>query len=307
MDTVIVAGVETVAGANLAATLAEQFRIVAHSFGNEVVIHGCDSSLIPASGPSGIGEIMAGEQPKHVVYCGAAAVSSWSDDAASFAKIELSRVRQWAANTAEFGARFTFVSSDALFTGPWIFHSEHCDCRSRHAAAASIGRMETDVQRLCPSALIVRTNVFGWSPPGNAGFVTGMLESLESDSRRLRVDYVRHATPILASQLAGLTALAWKRGTTGVLHIVGAERVNPAAFVARLAERFSLPLPRIERASGQNIFGAGETSLRTDLARRTLGCGMPMLHEGFDTLFDQMSNGYCDRLNAASPVLEKAA
>ena len=91
----------------------------------------------------------------------------------------------------------------------------------------------------------------------------------------------QHATPILASSLAELLLLAYRRGLRGRYHIAGAERTSAYRFAMELAAAFGLrnadastdedPPPETERP---HLF---ETSLATRRAQRELASPMPML------------------------------
>ena len=305
MDTLVIAGVDSVVGANVAGTLYDRFRVVGVARELAVRIAGCGDVSVSPEPPR---QLFAAEQPQHVLYCGAAARSSWTEEASDFdASEEQKVVRQWAKVATEFGAKLTYVSSDAVFAGPWMFHGEECDCLSSHPSAKALRRIEADVAKLSDNALIVRTHAFGWSPVTGQGAVQQMLGQIEKTGE-LNVDYRRHASPILASRLAEFLDLAWQADADGVLHLSGAERVNPAAFARQLAGHLELKLPFIpENEAAPGEFGAGETALRNATARKLLGIGMPMLFEGLNELCEQTHNGYCEQLDAEAPVVANVA
>lgn len=205
----------------------------------------------------------------------------------------------WAGACRARGARFTFISSDAVFTGPWMFHDEDGPGKCETAAAQCLRDAEQQVRELDPQALIVRTNAFGWSPLGEAGWIEQRLHELRT-KRLADQDFVRHATPILATDLAGILVRAWSEGVTGICHIAGAERISPLRFVQRLAEQYELPWLSIcrsdalqERATG---FGAGECSLQTKRIRKAVCVAMPMISEGLARLMEQDQSGYRAKL-----------
>ena len=77
MDTVLIAGVESIVGANLAASLSECNSVVGLSFGSPVSIDGCSTSVCPAQEQSVIRNWVATVRPNWIVYCGPAARSTW--------------------------------------------------------------------------------------------------------------------------------------------------------------------------------------------------------------------------------------
>jgi dTDP-4-dehydrorhamnose reductase len=159
-----------------------------------------------------------------------------------------------------------------------------------------------------PRTLVVRTNVFGWSPlPQAPGLVERLLSQGEDDTA-LPLDCVRHATPILATDLVEILEQAYGRRLQGVYHIGGAERVNPARFGALLAAqfncRYTLPAQAAALAERRMEFGGGETSLQGRKIRNELDLALPLLREGLGRLYAQSLNGFRDRFEQSSAAVQ---
>jgi dTDP-4-dehydrorhamnose reductase len=192
-----------------------------------------------------------------------------------------------------------------------MFHRETsralCDSRQ----ARFLREIESAVLDVHPAALVVRTNVFGWTPDAwEPGWVERLLDSLEA-GRPVCCDAIRHATPLLATDFADVLVQAWQARLNGVYHIAGSERTSPARFVERLAREFGLTPPPgglarslVERPRG---FGCGETSLRTTSIRHRLGLSLPNVADGLRRLFEQRGNGFRDRLNGRPTVPQEQA
>ncbi|MGH7128084.1 MAG: sugar nucleotide-binding protein, partial [Planctomycetaceae bacterium] len=251
-------------------------------------------------------------KPRHVLYCGPAAHWSWQDGPSSLLDPRtVDAAAAWARAAVEQHCRLTVVSSDAIFTGPWMFHREESGCLCESVQARTIRAIEQAVHRQCSEALLIRTSAFGWTPKAiGTGWIETALAALERGTAR-DYDCLRHATPILASDLAAVLEAAWRKKLTGTYHVAGAERSNPARFVAALATEFGLPVPEpriIARVSERPVgFGRGETSLHTTRIRRALGVALPMLADGLKRLHEQDRGGRRDRLNAPAAVKEKVA
>ena len=300
MDSKLVVGTDTVVGSNLAAHWT--------ACGWSVV--GLDSSAIDIEfAPTALDEArrqMAAVNPSVVVYCGAASESAWSSPAIDSAAE--AHLRIWARAARDAGCRFIYLSSDAVFTGPWLFHAEESQQFCPSLESARLRAMEELVERVVPEALIVRTNAFGWSPDGE-GWLEVLLNDLEDGTPP--VDPIRHATPILATDLAGILARAHEEELTGVLHIAGAERVSYATFVRQLATQFERPIPAIapvgSLAAAATGFGRGETSLRTRRARNVLNLSMPMLRDGLARLDAQHRDGFREHFDLPESHLQRVA
>lgn len=307
MKTFLIVGIESVVGANLAASWCGQTRVVGISASATFKLPGCECTVLESTSAGEIVNCLQQTRASHVIFCGSAARSSWEPPGRDF---EISSAEMWAAAAAQEKRHFTMISSDAVFTGPWMFHDEASVATCSSVEAAEIRRTETLVRRACDSSLIIRTNAFGWSPTRSQGWLETVLSSLQ-ESRPLELDPVCHATPILASDLADYLEPALDDELSGVFHISGAERVSPHQFARQLASAFevSSPATRIlrELSVRPTGFGRGETSLKTRRFRNEYECAMPLLSEGLSRLAEQQRCGYRDRLCGQSTSRGKAA
>ena len=307
MDTILVVGIETVAGANIAAALADRHCVIGLATGSPVMIAGCRTAVCCQEDYETARDWIVTEQPDRVVYCGKAARSTWEFQGPPVLESrDVDAARHWAQAAGEAGCHLTVISSDAVFTGPWMFHAEDSANFCSSEAAGTIREIERVAAESCCQTLIVRTNAFGWTPETvEPGWIETILAMLESQTEA-SFDSLTHATPILATDLARILESAFERDLVGVYHIGGTERISPAGFVERLAEFFGLPAPQpapeqslSQRPTG---FGRGETSLLTKRTRRALGVSLPMLDDGLGRLFQQKHNGHCEQLNATTAV-----
>jgi dTDP-4-dehydrorhamnose reductase len=297
VDQLLIAGIDSVVGANLAAHLADRFRVVGTSTTSDVSIEGCETIVTAAEDAQAIRQLASRQRPGRIVLCQAAGDTAWhrlGGWVASPSGIESARL--WAEAAGELGIPVTLLSSDAVFTGPWMFHGETSDSYCPSMQARSLRTLESSVLDLAPQTLVVRTHAYGWSPgAGGSGWIEGIVAALESDEPGV-FDCAPHATPILATDLAEILGLCWEAGLSGMYHIAGAERVNPHRFVSALARVFDLAAPRgavlTPGDSAGTTFGQSETSLRTRTVQRTVGRPMPMLVEGLQRLLEQKNGGF---------------
>lgn len=291
MESLLVAGADTMVGANFAAQLAEHFEVTAGWFHTPCTISGCRSIPLASSSPE---TLLQDVQPQRLIYCGAGANSAW-EAMARPTPADVAQAERWLRAARAANVAVTLISSDAVFTGPWMFHAENSKSYCPSSEATLLRTIEQLAQDELPECLVVRTHAFGWS--------SRWLETLLSDLEAGRcepLDCVRHASPILVNDLIEAVLKSWNAGLAGVYHVGGAERTNPTAFAQRLAEEFGCRIPRqsptespIQRSTG---FGCSETSLQTRKIRRALGISLPLLGEGLRRLRQLSLNGYRDRL-----------
>ncbi len=309
MERVFIVGIDSVVGANTAAHAAERQTVAGVWLDAEVEIEGCHCE--PAQHGVRIVEQIREFQPDCLIYCGPESGSSWEySSGPRVVQAGADLAANWAAAAQQVGAGFVMISSDAVFTAPWMFHDESSETFCDSAAARTILKSERQVLTAHSQALIIRTNAFGWSPTGE-GLIESLYQQIEGN-RVVDQDHIRHATPILASDLADIIERAVSEGLSGIYHVAGAERVSPMAFAQRLADQFDLPWLAMRQesmlADRPVGFGASESSLQTKKIRKALCVAMPMIAEGLDRLSRQQVDGHRDRLLPQSQTeLQRAA
>ena len=309
-ETLLVTGVEGLVGANLALSLADRFEVLGLFESYPVALPGCATLCwTPADSADWI-DLIHRERPDWIVHCGPLACGSWDvPESCPDGEQEARTCTLLAEVSQEVGSRLTVISTDAVFAGPRLFHDERAAATSRQPLAQAARQAEGALE--ATGAMVVRTHPYGWSPAGTPpGFAERVWEAL-IEGRSTRFDPDRHATPILATCLAELLWLAYRRGLQGRYHVAGAERVSAYRFAVELAAAFGL-------RSGDTLADEapldldhsghlGETSLSTRRARRELGRPMPMLREGLDRFAEQAADGYRARLQCCVPQAAIAA
>ena len=203
MDKLLVAGIDTISGANVAAWLAHRYHVIGLSWRAPLAIAGCETAVCNPDALDAARQWVASERPQCVLFCGTPAESVWNIPAPPLPRPESVPVAgAWARAAQEFGSEFCMVSSDAIFTGPWMFHRESGACFCDSTPARILRLTENEVAAVNQNTLLVRTNVFGWSPnPAAPGLVETLVSALQ-DGKPAALDCMRHATPILATDFA---------------------------------------------------------------------------------------------------------
>ncbi len=304
MNKVLVAGVDTVVGGNVAVCLARTHAVTGVSLSEAISLKGCDLEKLPGSSLGDVEQLIRRVKPQQVIFCGAGSRTGW-ESSSQPTDADVQQASNWIRATHQTETHLTLISSGAIFTGPWMFHSENSQSFCPSPAAQRLIAIEKEAEELCPDALIVRTHAFGWTPGGKQGWLETLLQQMEQGNAK-GIDLFRYGSPILASELAEIISKAWGAGLSGVYHIAGAERSNLFQFVQRLSHYFQLPLPAapvgeflVDRPTG---YGCGETSLQTRKIRRALHVVLPMLEESVLKLFQQHADGYRSRLTGRSIV-----
>lgn len=308
MDKLLVTSVDGLLGANLAATLNDRCEVVGMALRGPGP-DGCRTVLLDDDAEQWAGCILA-ESPRLVVHCTSASRPAW--DAATAPPPDARRESRLAAAVAaaarRVGAQTAVITSDVVFAGPRMFHSESSELSSPNPAALAARAVEQAVSG--PRTLVVRTHAYGWSPAGAEPSYAERMWHLMSQGEICEADADRHATPILASDLAELVYAALERNLDGVLHISGAERTSPFRFAAELALSCGFAGRQVKLPAGSTAWRRShveETSMGTHLARRSLQAPLPLLREGLARFAAQAENGYRARLGTIDSLQSQAA
>ena len=158
-------------------------------------------------------------------------------------------------------------------------------------------------------ALVVRTHAYGWSPVDSLACYAERAHEALLTGAAIAADGLRHATPILAADLAAPLLRAYELRLQGVYHLSGAERTSAYHFVAELAAAFGLHPPRtacLPRGTNHGTW-PDETSLNSKRARRRLEMATPMLREGLERFAEQQNNGWRDHYRRVGPIQHAVA
>ncbi|MEZ6061761.1 MAG: sugar nucleotide-binding protein [Planctomycetaceae bacterium] len=279
MRHVAIIGSDTVVGHALATQLEKSCRITSQTL---------RPGSLPGAGASGIGPHDSGyfeAGADCVVFCGEASRSSWDPEFGDLSTDE-HHIPSCASAAAESGIPLIFISSDAVFRGPWMFHDESCDAFDGTRVAVRLLELERCVLS-AGSNLVVRTNAIGSTGHGDT-----FLDSIVDAALTLQpceLNSTTWSTPISAALLAAMFPKLLKHRLTGLLHLSGAERVSPWSFAGHLAA---------EMGSHRSLFPPAtdaihrtERSLHCARARQDLSLRMPAMKQTLDALVDCMQIG----------------
>lgn len=292
MDKLLVTRPETLIGAAALATLGPRLNIVG---GHAPDAGSLRNTVLDAA-------------PQLVVHTGPFSVAGWDVGGLGLPSLtnqiggaaELDLALQLAATCREVNAKLIVVVTDGMFAGPHMFHNEN----ARPNAVGPFARHAATIERklVGSGALVVRSHAYGWCPGAfGMNYAERMFHELTGELP-CPVDAVRHATPILATDLAERLYEAYRLGLSGLMHITGAERTSPYRFAAELAAALGVPGRFVQLTakpeSGSRI-NVEETTLNTMAFRRATKRPLPMLREGLARFAEQAFNGYRRQIGAA--------
>lgn len=131
------------------------------------------------------------------------------------------------------------ISTDHLFQGDAPLVDEGCLVRPINIYGLTKAEAEQKVLDANPSALLIRTNFYGWGTGYRRSFSDMVISALRSGKRISLFNDVFY-TPILAETLVNVVHALIEKKASGIYNVVGDDRVSKYEFGLKLAKDFNL-------------------------------------------------------------------
>lgn len=286
MATWLITGVTGLLGSNAALELARRHRIVgsARTMPHDVSIGFASADLSKPASRAGLVEKASAQIVLH-----AAAISSINEceqDPELAHEVNVLASADLAAQARAFGARFVYVSTDAVFDGARGGYLE----ADEPSPISEYGRSKVAAERAVlaanPDALIARVNFYGWSPDGQRSLAEFFFHRLSRgetvpgfDDVAVSTTYVGHLVEML-EQLIDL-------GASGIVNVVSSEPTSKYEFGRRLALSFGFDQKLVLAAKSTDhlaIRRGSRLNLSTKRLTALLGTTPPSQQDGMDRL-----------------------
>lgn len=217
-------------------------------------------------------------EPDVVLHCaGMAHHGACQDDEALAMRVNAQASGVLAAAAARAGASFVYISTDAVFSGEREWYAEDEPVSPNNAYGRSKAAGEEAVLAAHPSAVIARTNFFGWSPSGHSSTLEFFVRELGAGNRVPGfVDYI--VTSLFVEDVVASIELLVGAGESGTFHVVACDALSKFYFGRSVATEFGLDGRLIDEAPAAG--GPKNLSLRSDRLTSLRGAPMPSQAEG---------------------------
>lgn len=180
--------------------------------------------------------------------------------------------RELAKESAQTGARFVYISTDAVFDGEKGNYSESDPTSPKGVYAQTKLEGEYAALEENPNALVLRVNFYGWSPSGKRSLAEYFFNNLSLNIHSPGFTDVVVSTMYVGSLINLITELV-NKGATGVFNVANDEPTSKYEFGCRLAAAFNwnpkLILPAISSKVLELPRGL-DTSLNTAKLKSTI-------------------------------------
>jgi dTDP-4-dehydrorhamnose reductase len=300
---VLITGGSGLLALNWAMAMRDVWDVTLVTHRHPVQVLGVKTCSFNLDSPMELGSQFRQLQPHLVVHtAGLTSVDECerSPDLAHHANAEIARNVAMAAVAC--GAFLIHISTDHLFPNEGSLYSEANATTPLNQYARTKALAETWVQEAAPTALVIRTNFFGWGHQNRQSFSDWIIQGLRAGTPLSLFDDV-FFTPILADTLALHAHALLDAGGSGIFHVVGDERLSKYEFALKLATRFNLPAELISRQKLRDVHLLAprphDMSLDNSKARALLGNRLGSVDDFLLTLQDQERAGRKFELQSA--------
>lgn len=244
---------------NWAAAIRERQSVVLGLHDRQVTLPGVDALRVNLEATASAVAALDAIEPSLVVHtAGLTSVDFCESNPELAHRVNVVMAADVARACAQRQVAMVHISSDHLFSGRVPCVDENHPTSAINVYGRTKAEAELRVRAALPSALIIRTNFYGWGPLYRPSFSDTIVTALRQGRNVTLFDDVFY-TPILAETLVTTTHELIARGAAGVWHVVGDDRLSKFDFGVRLADRLGLD-PSLIRPTSIND--------RHDLVRR---------------------------------------
>ena len=202
---------------------------------------------------------------------------------------------------AKLGLPLIHISTDHLFSGEMPMLAESSPVTPVNVYGKTKAEAELHVLEAHPLALLIRTNFYGWGTSYRCSFSDVIIEALRS-GKDLNLFTDVFYTPILVNTVAIAAHDLIDTKVTGIVNIVGDERISKYEFGIRIAEEFGLDAglikPGLLADQVALVQRPYDMSLSNQKVSKLLGRKLGGVSEHLSELHKQEQNGFSQEMRS---------
>jgi dTDP-4-dehydrorhamnose reductase len=225
---------------NWAVAIRDRFSVALGLHRRNIVLGGVEHHVLDLESVEALARALDSIKPDIVIHtAGLTSVEQCEADPALAWHVNAELAGNVAQVCARRGLPLAHISTDHLFTGRESLLAEAHPVEPINTYGRTKAEAENRVLEACPSALVIRTNFFGWGTSYRQSFSDNVIGGLRA-GRELTLFQDVFYTPILAEAAALAVHELIDRKAKGIFNVVGDERVSKYEFGIRLADKFGL-------------------------------------------------------------------
>ena len=295
MSQLVITGASGLLGANLVLETERRFDVTAVVHKHPLKFATARVIQTDLGEASTVRKLFGEIRPDWIIHCAAAtAIDALEDDPGRAYRLNVQMSHDVAKIAASINARLLYVSTDSVFDGRNGPYQESDEPLPVNVYARSKLEGEHAVAEENPGALIVRTNLFGWSPIQRTSLAEWFYTNLSAGQPCSGFSDM-FFSPVYAPDLAGIFIQMLDNRLEGLYHVPGDECLSKYEFGCRLAAAFGFNPALVGDTISDQLQSKAKRPTRTCLDGskivQDLGQKLPSLEEGFAHLRESHENG----------------
>ncbi len=287
MNKWLITGVTGLLGANAFHRLGQTSRVTGTSRQRPQAIEPSAFAAADISDAVSRRDLIAKVDPDVVLHAAAlSSIEACENDPALAHEVNVEASADLAAQAARAGARFIYISTDAVFDGERGGYRE----TDPTSPTTEYGRTKVAAERAVlaahPGAIVARVNFYGWSPTGTRSLAEFFHRNLAAGSAVKGFTDITVSTLYIDDLVDALVALDDARAS-GVVHVVSSEPVTKFDFGRNLATLFRFAPELVQPALSKDVLAharGSNISLDVTLFEELTGQALPGQRESMERL-----------------------
>ncbi len=273
--TLLITGGSGLLALNWALVVRDKWSVVLGVHERDVSMAGVGTRRIDLASVDGLVRALEDIRPQVVVHtAGLTSVEQCEGDPELAHHVNVTLATNVATACARHGCSLVHISTDHLFPGEAACVDERSPTAPQNVYGKTKAEAELRVLEAHGSALVVRTNFYGWGPSYRRSFSDAIIRALRSGIEVTLFEDVFYTPILIAPAVLAVHELVDRRAS-GVFHVTGDIRLSKHDFGQMLAREFGLD-SRLIRAgtladSSSLVRRPHDMSLSNDKASRLLG------------------------------------
>jgi len=303
---VLVTGASGLLGSNLALQAVARYSVVGITHQHPLADPGFETLQADLLAPGAVARVLDETQPDWVIHCAALADIDACEQQPELARqLNTELPGELAREAASRDLRFAHISTDAVFDGSHGPYKETDGPNPRSVYAKTKRMAELAVKAAHPQWLILRPNLFGWSPSGTHSLAEFFYNKL-SNGQAVNGFTDRLFSPLHVGFLSEIILELLDKGEHGIYNAGSRDSLSKYDFGMAIARQFGFN-EQLVHPTDAEAAAPRSADLRLNVSRlsQTLGRRLPSAAEGVARLYDELHNGHRQKLQAmaaASPA-----
>jgi len=253
--------------------------------------------------PGAVARVLDAVQPDWVIHCAALANIEACEQQPELARqLNTELPAELARETARRALRFVHISTDAVFDGAKAPYKE-TDAPNPLSVYAKTKRLaELAVKAAHPQWLILRPNLFGWSPNGAHSLAEFFYNALSAGKAENGFTD-RLFSPLHVGILSEIILELLAKDVHGIYNAGSSDSLSKYDFGVLIARQFGFDEQLVHPVRSESKTPRSP-DLRLDVSRlsQALGRRLPTVAEGVAHLHDELHSGHRQKLQAMAVV-----